>query len=718
MLRVIPRIAPRLLCALWLLASGSAHAGLLADGVRIPATDAPPTDRIIVRWRENGVAALPIGDPALRTTHLINATGLPLRTVRVLGTRMDVLQLGSEDVLGRPASRAQLEAALTRLRFDPSVASAEADERIYVLATPNDPRFVAGSDAYGTWAGQWYLQAPSTTTPAAIGAVTAWDTSRGNGVTVAVLDTGIRADHPDLAGKIVRDSNGKVTGRDFVCHDNLSTPCTSAGTIFLTAGDGDGWDDDPSDPGDFISASDLLIADPNNSGRKFFAGCGTGANSDQPIDSTWHGTKVAGYIGAVANNGIGIAGAAPDASIVPVRTIGKCTGYTSDLVAALYWAAGISDASLGTLSPATGSSIAQIINLSLGNRQDCSTEEQTAINAVIARGILVVAAAGNDGGPIGAPANCKGVLAVAGLRHSGTKVGYSNVSSTSAAVGIAAPAGNCVNTDAGAPCLYSLDTLSNTGHQTPDASDKDYSYTYNSLTSAYTGNSLNGFAVGTSFAAPLVSAVAAMMKSAHSSLTPAQIIQRMQETSAAFPVPDTTPTGGVCHVAALTRDSSGTYTDVQDRDCQCTTATCGAGMLNATAAVASALRPIASATSSVSIASIGQRITLDGSASSAAAGHTISRYAWTSDQGVSISNADAAVAQVVFPALRPITLTLTITDDAGQRDSASVTIDSTVTSPGGSGALDFATLLGIALLLVGGRVRRPSGAHRIHRIRN
>lgn len=712
MLRVIPRIAPRLLCALWLLAAGSAHAGLLADGVRIPATDAPATDRIIVRWRQDGVAALRIADPALRTTHLVNATGLPLRTVRTLGARMDVLQLASEDVLGRPASRAQLEAALTRLRFDPAVASAEADERIYVLAAPNDPRFVAGSDAYGTWAGQWYLQAPSTTTPAAIGAVTAWDTSRGNGVTVAVLDTGIRKDHPDLAGQL-------LNGRDFVCHDNLSTPCTSAGTIFLTAGDGDGWDDDPSDPGDFISASDLLIADPNNPGRKFFAGCGTGTNSDQPIDSTWHGTKVAGYIGAIANNGIGITGVAPEARIVPVRTIGKCTGYTSDLVAALYWAAGINDASLGTLSPATGNSIAQIINLSLGNRQDCSTEEQTAIDAVIARGILVVAAAGNDGGPIGAPANCKGVLAVAGLRHSGTKVGYSNVSSTSAAISIAAPAGNCVNTEAGAPCLYSLDTLSNTGHQTPDVSNKDFSYTYNSLTPAYTGNSLNGFAVGTSFAAPLVSAVAALMKSAHSGLTPAQIIRRIQETSAAFPVPDTTPTGGVCHVAALTRDSSGTYTDVQDRDCQCTTATCGAGMLNATAAVAAALRPIASATSSVSVASVGQRITLDGSASSAATGHTISRYAWTSDQGVSIGSADAAVAQVVFPALRPITLTLTITDDAGQRDSASVTIDSTLTSKGGGGALDPATLLlWAALLLVGGRLGHPSGAHRIRRNRN
>jgi serine protease len=692
MLRVILRIAGPLSCALFALSAVIAQAGPLTNGVRVPSSDAPPTDRIIVRWREDGVAAVRIGDAATRTAQLAGSTGLPLRGVRALGSRLDVLRLGAEGVLERQPSRAQLEAALVRLRMNPSVASAEADERIYVLAAPNDPRFTAGSDIYGSWAGQWYLQAPSTTTPSAIGAVSAWDLSRGTGINVAVLDTGVRMDHPDLAGKL-------LAGRDFVCHDNLSTSCTSPGTVFLTAADGDGWDADPSDPGDFISASDLLIADPANPSRKFFAGCGEGTGSDQPIDSTWHGTKVAGYIAAVTNNGIGIAGAAPDARIVPIRTIGKCTGYTSDLVAALYWAAGISDASLGTLPPATSANTAHVINLSLGNRLACSSAEQTAIDAVIARGIVIVAAAGNDGGPVGAPANCKGVLSVAGLRHTGTKVGYSNVSSTAAAISIGAPAGNCVNTAAGAPCLYSLDTLSNTGRQTPDVSDKDFSYTYSALTPAYTGNTLNGFAVGTSFAAPLVSSVAALMKSVHPRLTPAQIIQRMQDSSAAFPVPATPATGGVCHVAALTRDSSGTYTDVQDRDCQCTTATCGAGMVNATAAVAAALRPIAAAAASSTVANVGQRITLDGSGSSAAAGHALSSYAWTSEQGVSIGNADGAVAQISFPALRPITLTLTVTDDAGRRDSTSVTIESTLTSPGGGGALSAPTLLLLGTLL-------------------
>ena len=87
-----------------------------------------------------------------------------------------------------------------------------------------------------------------------------------------------------------------------------------------------------------------------------------------------------------------------------------------------------------------------MLNLSLGSRDACSQAEQTAIDALKSVKILVVAAAGNDGGPIGAPASCTGVLSVAGLRHIGTKVGYSNVSSTAAPISIAAPAGNCVNT--------------------------------------------------------------------------------------------------------------------------------------------------------------------------------------------------------------------------------------------------------------------------------
>ncbi len=690
-----------LLLALFLTSPPVAQAALLREGIRVAPADALPTDRIIVKWRESGVAALRIADPVERIARLVNATGLPLRSVRALGSRLDIIRLNDIGAATPREQRAALESAITQLRLDPSVEYAEADERIYLFAAPNDPRFSAGSDSNGSWGGQWYLNAPSVATPAAIGALPAWELTTGAGINVAVLDSGIRADHPDISAKL-------LPGRDFVCHDNLSLPCTSTspGTLFLTANDGDSWDADPSDPGDGITVADLVRSD------GFFKGCGTGSNSDQPLESSWHGLHVAGLIGAIRNNGIGIAGVAPDSRITPVRVIGKCTGYTSDLVAALYWAAGIIDSSLGPLPPANAANVAQIINLSLGNRLDCSTAEQNAIDAVIAKGILIVAAAGNDGGPIGSPANCRGVLSVAGLRHNGLKVGYSNVSSTAAKVSIAAPAGNCVNTAPGAPCLYSLDTLSNAGRFTPEPSNKDTSYTYASLIPSYTGNTLNGFSVGTSFAAPMVSAVAALMLNAHPGLTPQQILQRIQDSAAAFPTPDSPPTGGVCHVATLNRDSHGVYSDVQDRDCQCTTATCGAGMVNALAAVAAALRPAAVARSSVPDAGVGQRVTLDGSGSTAAKGHTLVSYAWTSDQGIGIANANSPVAQLTFPAFRPITLTLTVVDDAGQRDSQTVTVNSTIVSASGGGALDAETLCLLSLLLLSAGRRAHTGRNR------
>ena len=164
------------------------------------------------------------------------------------------------------------------------------------------------------------------------------------------------------------------------------------------------------------------------------AGCSTAA------DSSWHGTKVAGVIGAATNNGIGVAGIAPATMLLPIRAIGVCTGRVSDIAAAITWAYGGS-----VTGVPTNAHPANIINLSLGAAEACSATEQAAVSAAIAANVLVVAAAGNAGGPVNAPANCNGVLSVAGIREAGTKVGYSSLSSTAAAVTIAAPAGNCIN---------------------------------------------------------------------------------------------------------------------------------------------------------------------------------------------------------------------------------------------------------------------------------
>jgi serine protease len=673
------------------------HSSLL----RAPPVD-PVTDRIIVKWRDTGVAVTRIEALESRTALLRERSGLPLHAVRSFGAAFDVLRLARDYDADAAASASELHAAIAQLQTNPFIEYAEADERIYALSIPNDPRYTAGSDALGQWTGQWYLGDPNATTLSAVGATTAWDTARGDKIVVAVIDSGIRADHPELLGKT-------WPGFDFVCYDN-GQACDAGGTaLSLTANDGSGWDADPADPGDGLAAADLARAD-----RYFNHQCGDGPNHDQPIDSTWHGTRVAGIIAALTNNSIGIAGVAPDAKILPVRALGRCGGFTSDLIAAMLWAGGISDASLNNVvSTNQPAKLATILNLSLGNRSACSAAEQSAIDRLIAAGVLIVAAAGNDGGPVGAPGNCNGVLSVAGVRHVGSKVGYSNVSSTAASISIAAPAGNCINTVTTLPCLYPIDTLTNEGKLAPQTLVANAnlvtnpgmgltSYTYSIFNPGYAGNTLNAANVGTSYAAPIVAGVAALMRSVNSQLTPAELIARLKSSATPFPALAATPTGGVCHVAALTRDSAGLYTDVQDRDCQCTTATCGAGMINAQAAVLAALRPLAVINSSATVGSIGQRISLDGSSSTATNARRIASYQWSVDPGISILNPTAAIAEIVFPATRPITVTLVVTDDTGAQDTTSLLIASAVTGTGsgGGGAFEFLDLLLLALLAV------------------
>jgi serine protease len=677
------------------------------------------TDRVIVKWRSSGVAASHIQDPIARAAALSEMSGLKLTALRAIRDRLDVLRLES------PQRGEALRETLSRLRNDPAVEYAEADARRYILGfpddPPDDPRFIAGSDANGEWHGQWYLQSPVSDatygdTLSAINATGAWKVRAGNpavpvlgsGLIIAVIDTGVDFTHPDLGVHTPGGTGTLLPGRDFICNDS-GADCLSkaAGHTFLVANDGDGWDSDATDPGDWISAADVTSGN--------FPGCGDYSdpvgNPDHHIDSSWHGTRVAGIAAAITNNGAGIAGVAPGALILPVRVIGKCGGYISDIVAGMYWAAGL------TYSPITGvatnTSIAQILNLSLGASDSCTQTEQDAVTAIIQDGHLIVAASGNDGGPVGAPANCKGVLSVAGLRHVGTKVGYSNVSSTAAAISIGAPAGNCFNIVGNRPwtlpCLYSIDTTSNAGLTGPTSP----TYNYSLLNQASGVNYENEGTLGTSFAAPIVSGVAALMVQANGNLTASQLIARMQSSATPFPVPATPPTGGVCHVASLAKDASGKFTDLQNADeCQCTTATCGAGMVNAAAAVAAALLPNASVVTSTDKATIGQSVTLDGTGSSAARGYTIASYQWSSDPAVSIANANTASASLVFPALRPLTVTLTVTDDARRQAQASKTISGSESpSSSGSGSVDLAVLACLAggcLLAITSRRRRQA----------
>ncbi len=147
-------------------------------------------------------------------------------------------------------------------------------------------------------------------------------------------------------------------------------------------------------------------------------------------------------------------------------------------------------------------------------------------------GVLVVASAGNESGPVDAPGNCTGVLAVAGLRNIGTKVGYSSLGPE---VGIAAPAGNCVNSSG--PCLRSIDTATNTGLTVPGANTYTNQINYN---------------LGTSFSAPIVSAIAGLMRAVNANLTPTQLIARIESSATPFPQP-----AGLPQCPAVASDGSG-----------------------------------------------------------------------------------------------------------------------------------------------------------------
>ena len=633
----------------------------LSASAAVAQPDPDSTDRLIIKWRSdvNSANSTQFDDELKQAGR---KAGNSVRAHRSLGGRLHVLQLEQTQ------QGTELAQTLAQWRADPRVALAEPDRRVHAHTfTPNDPLY----------AGQWYLQSQQA---AATRTHVAWDNSTGgsniaSSVIVAVIDSGVRFDHPDLRRAA---AGGKLLpGYDFVSADK--------GNVFLTANDGDGWDADPSDPGDFLSAADL--ASSTYAGKK----CGAGTNKDQPTRSSWHGTRVAGLIGADTNNALGIAGAAYNVRIQPLRALGKCGGYDSDVIAAMYWAAGLSiPAPLLQGAPPVNTTPAQVINMSLGGLGSCSATYTQAVADITAKGVLIVASAGNEGGPVDIPANCAGVLAVAGLRHVGTKVGYSNLGPE---VGIAAPAGNCVNTGATEPCLFSLGTTTDSGSQGPVGPDYTNAYNYN---------------VGTSFSSPLAAAAVALMRAVNPSLTPKQLVARLQASARAFPATsDTVPTPVACHTPAGS-------SDVQSSECLCTTSVCGAGMLDTGAAVTLALRPSAVAGYS-GIVATGRLLTVDGSASGVALGRSPATYRWTvaSTSGGAATPAfadpTAAVTTVLSPSVGSYIVRLTVTDSTGATDTADISVQATdsggivtpTTPPsggGGGGSLLPSTLLSLALL--------------------
>lgn len=538
--------------------------------------------------------------------------------------------------------------ALALLRADPQVEYAEVDQRRYIHAvTPDDPLYSQ----------QWYLQAPNATQPSATDATDAWGTNEGTStLVIADIDTGVRTAHPDLASRLLP---GYCFISDaFVTNSNTTTQVTCPG-----AG--------AEDPGDWVTSGDISSHSTECEGA-----------SAEP--SSWHGTRVAGVLGALTDNGIGVSGLTWSGKLLPVRALGKCGGSDSDIIKAMLWAGGIAVSG----APANPNP-AQVINMSLGGTGACPASYQDAIDQLTARGVLIVVSAGNEEGiPVDAPANCHGVAGVAGLRQAGTKVGFSNIGPE---IALSAPAGNCINTGIQQPCLYPITSTTNLGYQQADADDYTGEYYCDASTGSYTGCSLANanqyrtWSVGTSFSAPIVSAIGALMLSVNPKLNSCQLISRMQKSALPFP---TTSVGGNPQPPACTVPTS---TSTSQNECLCTTSTCGAGMVSASGALQAALQPIA-AISGPSYGSAGEAVNLDGTGSAAADQTSIASYQWSTGgngTAVSLLNASSSKASLTLPSCGVATVTLTVTDSAGNNDAADIVVTPaslTTSAPSTAGA--------------------------------
>ena len=213
---------------------------------------------------------------------------------------------------------------------------------------------------------------------------------------------------------------------------------------------------------------------------------------------------MAGTIAAATNNNLGVAGVAFGAKVLVARVLGKCGGYTSDIIDAIVWSSG------GSVSGVPDNpNPAQVINLSLGGSGSCGSAMQNAINTARSNGTTVVIAAGNSNADAVdfSPANCNGVVTVAANDRQGNRASYSNYGST---VEVTAPGGETNTTANGV-----LSTL-NSGTQGPDGE------TYRHYQ-------------GTSMAAPHVAGVAALLYQASPSITPDEVADILQRTARPLP---------------------------------------------------------------------------------------------------------------------------------------------------------------------------------------
>ncbi|SDX18035.1 serine protease [Arthrobacter sp. cf158] len=398
-----------------------------------------PTDQFIVKFNER--AGIQSADRRSSLDRIADNLGGQVESVRTTAAGEQVVKTD------RKLTADEVGDVIETLESDPSVEYAEPDVIMRSFASAPD-------DTYYDM--QWALGDGS----AGIDILGAWDYSEGVGSVVAVIDSGILK-HTDLDANI-------LPGYDMIADLDTSR-------------DGDGRDSNPQDEGD----------------TTFDGQCAAG---EAGTKSSWHGTHVAGIIAAVADNGKGVAGVAPKSKVVPIRAIGTCGGYTSDIADGIRWAVG------GTVTgvPANANP-ARVVNLSLGGKATCSTTYQNAINFARSKGAVVVAAAGNENVDAAqvSPANCQNVITVAASTRTHAKADYSNFGS----VDLYAPGGEMSKA-----AVDGIVSTLNNGTDRPGVEDYYLKE-------------------GTSMAAPHVAGVAALMLARMPASTPADIERRLITTA-------------------------------------------------------------------------------------------------------------------------------------------------------------------------------------------
>lgn len=472
------------------------------------------TDRFIVRMKDSQLKQVSSRTEQVRQAlTAASRAGVQVTHWRRMGLGAEVVRLPR----AVPLSEARRLASL--IATQPGVEWASVSQRRYPAAAPNDTEFSrqytldelttllhSASEAtdivntYGLVGHLWYLEPTHTSGDLSVLALTtnwlpAWERTAGftnasYQSVVAIIDTGLLP-HADIATARV------LPGYDFI-HD------------LPTARDGNGRDSNPVDTGDWSSGAEC-----------------------ESSSSSWHGTFVAGIIGATANNSSGIAGINPAARIVPVRVLGQCGGYDEDIIDGTLWAAGagLQNAVLG--GNTVNANPARVINLSLGGAGDCTPAYVAMVNAVRAAGSVLVVAAGNDrlNASGFAPANCPGVVAVSSNSRAGYLADYSNYGHV---VALSAPGGGST---------FKVVSTSNAGLQGPGAE----SYATER---------------GTSFSTPMVAGALSLIRAVAPQLSVEQAILLVQQTASPFPA-----------------------------DSDCTVLLCGSGVLD----VDNALRVAASA---------------------------------------------------------------------------------------------------------------------------